>query len=350
MERAALYVNSLKTPRIKIVVGGKQHIINFAREAPDESEVLSDMTADALDTPEPTLVASSNSKKRKIADVSISQEETALLLDGMSLEELRAFALDAHERLVISEKRFEELQTQMQTQNARLDSIEETLKARPAVEPATNEQTTSQDGKTATIPKKPTWAEVTLRNVPEHRHAEVINARLALKPKPRVKPLPAKTSAEADSGVRMIYVEGIQRMRLRDLKGHLKSLGFSISKIFSISFIGFAGVEFIVDEDYAPIFCRQIDTRTDATIAEKFNILSSNTRSTVDPQQACKRRLNRIRDRETTPYVVKQLIDRFLNEKGLNTEDSTLDSVNPATHQEQSMDVDAGSDVPTTDQ
>lgn len=203
------------------------------------------------------------------------------------------------------------------TQNSRIQTIETMLTKTSTPEPTAAEATLANSPKSDK--PSPSWAEIVIRDVPEERRAEVINARKALKPRRRFKPITPKTKAEAETGVRIVYVDGIQRMRLRELKGFLKSLGFSISKIFSISYIGYATAEFILEEDYAPLFMNQIRTRTDATIAEDFEVIAATgkTNTTLDPKLACQRRLNRIRDRETTPLIVKNLIDRFIAEKGL---------------------------------
>lgn len=317
MEQASAHVQTLKSSSVKISMHGKPQIVIFQTTArAEEPEPSVDFAPDA----ETTDSTPSGAKKRKIADLSMSSDATLELLNGMSLEELRTFALDAHERLVISEKRFQEVQNQLDNQNSRINAIETMLTSKPVIAPNSIDATTVSPS--CAEKPNPSWVEIVCRNVPEERRTEVINARKALKPKRKLNPIPAKTKAEEHTGLRIVYADGIQRMRLRELKGFFKSLGFSISKIFSISYIGFATVEFMVDEEYAPLFINQIRTRTDALIVENFEVLATTGKAnaTLDPKLACQRRLNRMRDRETTPSVVKDLIDRFMIEKHLGNE------------------------------
>lgn len=271
-------------------------------------------------------------KKRKLADTSMSHEDAEHFINEMSLEELRSFAINAHDRLVDAERRFEEVQTELTSQHDRISRLEarmnSPIKTIPTPKP-TGGQPVS-------------WADVALRNVPPERKAEVLHAREALKPvRPPTIP-PAGSSAEADYEVRMVYVEGIKRMRYSELKGYLKSLGFSLTKIKSISFIGFSTVEFIVDVEYASRFINQIKKRTHSSILENFNPAedrSNITSNTTSAAQACTRRLENILDREGTPWVVQKVIENWLIEKGLRPASTTTDGASITTDGVESMEV-----------
>lgn len=270
------------------------------------------------------------SKKRKISDTSMSHDDAARFIAELSLEELRKFALDTHDRLIESERRFSELQGKLADQSAKLVSQDErlTVLERKMNNSAPQTPVDNSTERSQSQPRGGSWADVVLRNVPEERKAEVINARKALKVKPVSKPVPAKFKGETDFGVRIVYVRGIQRMRFKEVKGHLKCLGFSLSKILSISFIGFSVTEFIVDDSYAGFFISQIRSRLDnAEVLENFDPAKPITSFSV-PEQArksCVRRIQGILSREETPYAVRKVLESFVAEKELLDEMENLE-------------------------
>ena len=329
-------------------------ILKFAEATDLTPELDADQPAPAAaacDLPGPDnrrLFAGSTPKKRRMEDT-LSQDEAESLVENMSHEELSRFALETHAKLIDTEARFAEVQSQLKAQslsiaqqNDRITQQDDRLAqqqeritqqddrfaalearvdaaATMPVPATTAEPTPAPAGQDRTAPRQSTWASVVLRNVPEARHAEVTAARSALRAKPVRRPTPARTEAERQTGTRIVHVSGIQRMRYRDIKGHLKSLGFSISKIPSISFVGYA-TEFVVEEDYSSLFVHQIETRVGATVLHDFDPTASHGTSTVNPKVACGKRLKAIFERETTPLIVKHLISALVEEKELTPE------------------------------
>jgi hypothetical protein len=266
-------------------------------------------------------------KKRKLADTSMTHEDAAEFIAELSIEELRKFALDAHSRLVEAERRYEELQSQIQSQATQLESqgnrltaLEERLNIGGS-QPSPGSTTDRPAGSNS-------WADVVLRNIPDERKAEVIHARQALKSRPQSKPVKPRIKGEQEFGVRIIYVDGIQRMRFREIKGHLKCLGFSLTKILSMSFVGHSTIEFIVDEDYAGHFVQQIRSRTDGKVLQDFDPIKPLSPSVIPDvaRKSCARRLYAILTRDETPWAVRKVLESFVEERGLFDDLAVLDS------------------------
>lgn len=75
----------------------------------------------------------------------------------------------------------------------------------------------------------------------------------------RLKPIPpARSAAEKNSGLRLVYVKGIQRARIRDVRNHLRNLSIRTSRIEEIQFCGRETAEFLVHQDYADTFIKRI--------------------------------------------------------------------------------------------
>jgi len=272
--------------------------------------------------------------KRKLQDTSITIDSRRPLeeqLTQMNEAELRKVVKHFHERAVAAETKYDNLQAEVARQRHKADEQEERIRR---LEELTQINNTSINNPIlpalnpiARAPTDaPTFADIVLRNVPQDRHDEVLSARLALKAKRReIPPTSApKTLAEAEHDLRMVYVDGIQRMRFTELKGHLKMLGFSLTKIRSISFVGRI-TEFIVFEDYFESFLYQVKTRLEATIVSDFDTTKKTSpSSTIDPKKACARRLKLISEREGTPFEIKKLIESFITEKNLQNEFSSV--------------------------
>ena len=68
-----------------------------------------------------------------------------------------------------------------------------------------------------------------------------------------------------------IYVQGVPRAPIRELKDILRDLRFRITSIIHISFLGKATCEFLVQAGYADAFKKRIATLESCKVVEKFD-------------------------------------------------------------------------------
>lgn len=257
-------------------------------------------------------------------DEQLSQMTSAQLMH-VTKHALRK-AQDASRRYDELKESYDELKAKMTTQDERMEAHNDRITQLESLltggEPGPSQAPRQLERPPMTPNTPPSFADIVLRGVPEERHAEVLHARLALKTQRRERVLPGvpRTTAEVDALLRFIYVEGIQRMRFRELKGHMKSLGFSLTKIRSISFIGPA-TEFIVEESYADLFAYQLKSRLEVKILEDFDPAKPvSDNPAIDPKKACAHRLKLIWARDQTPVAIKNLIADYVVEKDLSRE------------------------------
>ncbi|OMJ22754.1 hypothetical protein AYI70_g2669 [Smittium culicis] len=117
------------------------------------------------------------------------------------------------------------------------------------------------------------------------------------------KPINSGTRAEKTHKLARIYVQGISRQRIKDVKGCLYDMHFQLSKIYNMDFIGKRLLEFTVTEEYAPAFCARVKAFEFLKLMPKVNpIESSNPLATDETKEACKTAyINRLkRSIETT--------------------------------------------------
>lgn len=94
---------------------------------------------------------------------------------------------------------------------------------------------------------------------------------------------PRNTRPNNQQALTRIYVRGIGRMPVRDLKEALRALRIRTSAICSISFVGASIAEFLVTSDYAQGFTRAITSLS--PIAGRISVLSTyNAAAAADPQ------------------------------------------------------------------
>ena len=118
-------------------------------------------------------------------------------------------------------------------------------------------------------------------------------------------PSKPKTDAEKDSKVRLVYVRGISRMKLSELRKSLKEVDIFMKPILSIRFIGRSVTEFMILEDFEKQFKRKISAFGDfITIIDHFDPRSAkNTEDHELMKHACNRFVescSRIIDSEKT--------------------------------------------------
>ena len=111
--------------------------------------------------------------------------------------------------------------------------------------------------------RKPTFAQVVKNcNVNESESEAFKKSYFAMK-KPRV-------NTSNNSNLSLVYVTGIQRMKVSVFKKHLDSLKFSCQKIAFVSFVGQHTAEFLVYNQYKTTFvshCKSLEWR----ILDKFD-------------------------------------------------------------------------------
>ncbi|KAJ1973739.1 hypothetical protein H4R33_006920 [Dimargaris cristalligena] len=134
------------------------------------------------------------------------------------------------------------------------------------------------------IPNKATYAEVVrrlgLKGKDQQKCGLLALQRLYAKPKPP----------------QFVYVRGISRMRIRELKDIFRSLGFYLPSVLNISFLGTETVEFLVAASYAVIFKGKIKD-IELTLLPNFS-----TTGTMDPDAS-----PAMRDRVQKAFIKRSL-------------------------------------------
>lgn len=115
-------------------------------------------------------------------------------------------------------------------------------------------------------PRKPTFAQMAAAAVQHHMEASPETDRASILQNAttaaralfgRHKPPPsARSKAEEKSNLRLVYVSGIQRSPISNIRQHLRSLSVRTSQIEEIQFCGKETVEFLLRADYADAFIR----------------------------------------------------------------------------------------------
>ena len=105
---------------------------------------------------------------------------------------------------------------------------------------------------------KPTFAQIAKKFIKPDNLSNPLNVQIALRRIAGVKPPHTTTKAEVNHQVCRIYVQGIQRQSIKDLKASLFELRFQLSKIWSIDFIGKMTAEFTISASYLNSFRSKI--------------------------------------------------------------------------------------------
>ena len=108
------------------------------------------------------------------------------------------------------------------------------------------------------INKRPSFAEIAKKFVKPNSPSTSSSIQLALRKIAGVKPPHTTTKAEIKHNFCRVYVQGIERQPIKDLKASLFELRFQLSKIWSIDFIGKTIVEFTISSSYLGSFKSKI--------------------------------------------------------------------------------------------
>lgn len=146
------------------------------------------------------------------------------------------------------------------------------------------------------------------------------------------KRVPSKSQTEQRLSLRRIYVNGIPRTTYKNLKTHLFSLRFMLSKIVNISYIAQNCVEFLVREEYASSFIKRCNDCN-------LKIIEVDPTKPLDPnfpvdqlpavRELFKKRLTGLIT-NTNSDIVKQFFEQFAAEQNITLTPIT----NPSTSAE----------------
>jgi hypothetical protein len=170
-----------------------------------------------------------------------------------------------------------------------------------------------------TAPFKPSssYAEIVARRgITGSDHEKAVSALSKLMRRPRIDISKAK--------LERIYVRGIARMPIKELKEALRSLRLRLSAICSISFVGASIAEFLVTSDYAKSFARSITSLS--PVEGRISILSAyNAAAVTDPKAT-----EEIQKKCTAAFVrrVHGLITKHPNETVKNFYTNWLQELN----------------------
>ncbi|OMJ14195.1 hypothetical protein AYI70_g8033 [Smittium culicis] len=132
------------------------------------------------------------------------------------------------------------------------------------------------------------------------------------------KPINSGTMAEKNHKLARIYVQGISRQRIKDIKGCLFDMRFQLSKIYNLDFIGKRMLEFTVTEEYAPAFCARVKAFEFLKLMPKVNPAEPNDRTADEETKAACRtayinRLKKSIEKATKPEI-RQYMTELLAE------------------------------------
>ncbi|OMJ11303.1 hypothetical protein AYI69_g9880, partial [Smittium culicis] len=132
------------------------------------------------------------------------------------------------------------------------------------------------------------------------------------------KPINSGTMAEKNHKLARIYVQGISRQRIKDIKGCLFDMRFQLSKIYNLDFIGKRMLEFTVTEEYAPAFCARVKAFEFLKLMPKVTPAEPNDRTADEETKiACRtayiNRLKKSIEKATKPEV-RQYMEELLDE------------------------------------
>ncbi|PWA01119.1 hypothetical protein BB558_002802 [Smittium angustum] len=122
-----------------------------------------------------------------------------------------------------------------------------------------------------TKPRKPTFAEIAKSQVKTGSEAEITKYEEALRRIAGINPLGTGTKAEENHKVARIYIQGISRQPIRDVKSSMFLMKFRLSKIWNMDFIGKSTAEFTVSADYAAAFISRTKSFPFLTVLPKVD-------------------------------------------------------------------------------
>ena len=120
--------------------------------------------------------------------------------------------------------------------------------------------------------KKRSFRDVVLSHPLDKQHAVASLLKLSNRFQTFHEPSKPKTDAEKESKVRLVYVRGISRMKLSELRKLLMEAGIYMKPILNIRFIGRSITEFMISEEFENQFKRKISSFGNfITVIEDFD-------------------------------------------------------------------------------
>ncbi|OMJ08771.1 hypothetical protein AYI69_g10942, partial [Smittium culicis] len=183
--------------------------------------------------------------------------------DLLKIKKLEDENLHLKEQLVIQTKKIDRLTHQskgsIQTANQTVQPPSASVVSTPAP-PITFNFGTSQTALTARSPAQPfkklSYSEIAKSQSKNAKEAEVLAK--SIRKLVGTKPINSGTRAEKNHKLARIYVQGIARQPIKDVKECLFNMHFQLTKIYNMDFIGKRMLEFTVSEEYAPAFCARV--------------------------------------------------------------------------------------------
>ena len=126
--------------------------------------------------------------------------------------------------------------------------------------PQQNNQAVAKEQAQVTLKNsKPSFADIAKRFTKQNNSTSSTVIQSALRKLAGVKQPFTSTKTEVKHQVCRVYIQGIQRQSIKEVKASLFELRFQLSKIFSIDFIGKMVVEFTIPSSYLNAFLRKIN-------------------------------------------------------------------------------------------
>jgi len=178
---------------------------------------------------------------------------------------------------------------------------------------ALSESGISQDSSSSSL----SFAEMArLNNIPQEDFDKFTSARQAVAFKRSGPIRPANEKVSPDCPLVSVYASGFSRIPISQLKKHLFTMRFSLSKIVTLSYIGTSIIEFIIIQDYEKILIQKLK-KLNFEVLEKYDptvptnpLADQETKERI--KSACIQRVQRLADTVVLPSA-KNFFEQWLN-------------------------------------
>ncbi|OMJ18112.1 hypothetical protein AYI70_g5547 [Smittium culicis] len=160
--------------------------------------------------------------------------------------------------------------------------------------------------------KKLSYSEIAKSQSKNDKEAELLTK--SIRKLVGTKPINSGTRAEKNHKLARIYVQGIARQPVKDVKECLFNMRFQLTRIHNMDFIGKRMLEFTVSEEYAPAFCARVKTFEFLKLMPKVKPdVPMDKSANDDVKAACKAayiaRLNKSIENSKKPEMVQFMIE-----------------------------------------
>ncbi|PVU84579.1 hypothetical protein BB559_007556 [Furculomyces boomerangus] len=273
---------------------------------------INTLIASSLSSGSPTTIHKDPIQTTESSELVKLREENALLKEQISL-------LTAQAKLVGSYPSSSSTKTPAPLSNTSSSNTSSTIATTWSSLPTQKTPSTRSTPNSSLPLKKPTFAEIAKSQCKEGSSKDIEEYQATLRKIAGVKPLGTGTKAEATHKVARLYVQGISRQPIGEVKKSLFTMKFKLSKIWNLDFIGKSTLEFTVAADYASGFVGRLKSFPFLSLLSKVN--PSKPIDTNVSEQVCQNIkqafLNRIRKSFGT--TTKPLFQAFLKDLALET-------------------------------